>query len=103
MWTWPVDQSQQVYDLFVVLKKVVHFSGYNAWGKAGRLLPTVFASPTHLTPPERHVFSSTENHAMREPSKFEVKFLGLSVSAEGALGIGAALLVVFGAFMFYRF
>jgi hypothetical protein len=44
-----------------------------------------------------------ENHAMREPSKFEVKFLGLSVSAEGALGIGAALLVVFGAFMFYRF
>ena len=41
-----------------------------------------------------------ENYAMSEPSKFEVKFLGLSVSAEGALGIFAAVVVVFGAFYF---
>jgi hypothetical protein len=41
-----------------------------------------------------------ENCVMREPSKFEVKFLGLSVSAEGALGILAAVVVVFGAFYF---
>jgi hypothetical protein len=44
-----------------------------------------------------------ESHVMREPSKFEVKFLGLSVSAEGTLGIAAALLVVFAAFVLYRF
>ena len=40
---------------------------------------------------------------MREPSKFEVKFLGLSISAEGALGIGAALIAPFGVMVFYRF
>lgn len=40
---------------------------------------------------------------MREPSKFEVKFLGLSVSAEGALGIGAALVVVLSVLVFHRF
>jgi hypothetical protein len=44
-----------------------------------------------------------ESYVMREPSKFEVKFLGISVSAEGTLGIAAALLVVFAAFLFYRF
>jgi hypothetical protein len=44
-----------------------------------------------------------ENCVMREPSKFEVKFLGISVSAEGKLGIAAALLVVLAAFVFYRF
>jgi hypothetical protein len=41
-----------------------------------------------------------ENYVMREPSKFEVKFLGLSVSAEGALGIVAAVVVVYGVFYF---
>jgi hypothetical protein len=40
---------------------------------------------------------------MREPTKFEVKFLGLSVSAEGALGIGAALIIVISVLAFYRF
>ncbi|MGB9116590.1 hypothetical protein [Bradyrhizobium sp.] len=40
---------------------------------------------------------------MREPSKFEVKFLGLSISAEGELGIGAALIALFGVMVFYRF
>jgi len=44
-----------------------------------------------------------EDYVMSEPSKFEVKFMGISVSAEGTLGIAAALLVVFAAFMFYRF
>ena len=38
---------------------------------------------------------------MKQPSKFEVKFLGISVSAEGTLGITAALLVVF--ILFCRF
>lgn len=37
---------------------------------------------------------------MRGPTKFEVKFLDLSVSAEGALGIFAAVVVVYGAFYF---
>lgn len=37
---------------------------------------------------------------MREPTKFEVKFLGLSVSAEGVVGIVGAVLVVFGALYF---
>ncbi|MFZ5740015.1 MAG: hypothetical protein ACOY6K_24360 [Pseudomonadota bacterium] len=40
---------------------------------------------------------------MREPTKFEIRFLGLSVSAEGVLGISAAVLIVFGAFWFYKF
>jgi hypothetical protein len=44
-----------------------------------------------------------ESYAMREPTKLKVRFLGLSVSAEGALGIFAALLIVFGSFWFYRF
>jgi hypothetical protein len=44
-----------------------------------------------------------EDCVMNEPSKFEVKFLGISVSAQGTLGIAAALLVVFAAFLFYRF
>jgi hypothetical protein len=44
-----------------------------------------------------------ESCVMREPSKFEVRFLGLSISAEGALGIGAALIAFFGVLIFYRF
>jgi hypothetical protein len=44
-----------------------------------------------------------ESYVMREPSKFEVKFLGLSVSAEGALGIGAAFVIVMAVLAFYRF
>lgn len=43
------------------------------------------------------------NYVMKQPSKFEVKVLGISVSAEDTLGTAAALLVVFAAFLFYRF
>ncbi|MGM4890851.1 MULTISPECIES: hypothetical protein [unclassified Tardiphaga] len=40
---------------------------------------------------------------MPEPTKFEVKFIGLSISAEGALGIVAAVVVFFGAIAFYKY
>jgi hypothetical protein len=44
-----------------------------------------------------------ESCDMPEPTKFEVKFIGLSISAEGALGIVAAVVVFFGAIAFYKY
>jgi len=44
-----------------------------------------------------------ENHAMSGPPKLHIKLLGMSVSAEGALAIGAALMIVFAVLAFYRF
>jgi hypothetical protein len=44
-----------------------------------------------------------ESYAMSEPPKLHVKIFGLSVSAEGALAIGAALVIVFAVLAFYRF
>jgi hypothetical protein len=40
---------------------------------------------------------------MSEPSKLHVKIWGVSVNAEGALAIGAALFIVLAVLAFYRF
>lgn len=45
---------------------------------------------------------SMENCVVRHP-KLNIKFFGLSISAEGALGIGAALLVFMAALAAWRF
>lgn len=43
-----------------------------------------------------------EKCAVRHP-KLNIKFIGLSISAEGALGIGAALFVFLAALAAWRF
>jgi hypothetical protein len=40
---------------------------------------------------------------MSEPPKLHVKIWGVSVNAEGALAIGAALIIVMSILAFYRF
>jgi hypothetical protein len=44
-----------------------------------------------------------ESDVMSEPPKFEFDFWGCRVSAQGALGIAAAVLVVAMMMAFYRF
>jgi hypothetical protein len=44
-----------------------------------------------------------ETYAMRSPVKYEVRLLGMCVSAEGVLGIVASLAVFFGAIAFILF
>jgi hypothetical protein len=89
-----VDQSQQVYDLFIVLKKAVHFSGYNVWGKAGRPLPMDSGRPTHLTPPERHVFSSQWRTMPMSDHQLKFKGPGFDFDAKGLWGLVAAIVIV---------
>ena len=67
---------------------------------------TIWKIPTLTKPPDKNdsLFSfSMESCVMSEPPKFEFDFLGCRVSAQGVLGVIAAVSVVAMLLAFYRF
>jgi hypothetical protein len=62
-------------------------------------MSSAFATAVH---PER-CLTLMEDSVMKRPSKLHVKFWGVSVSADGALAIGAALFIVLAFIASYRF
>jgi hypothetical protein len=55
-----------------------------------------FGSVPHINCGSQKRFSEIlmENHVMSDPTKLQIKIFGISINAEGAIGIGAAVFIV---------